>query len=397
MMPREGFCMSTGTSTGSISSPPSLPASQISSDRLMSLDALRGFDMFIITGGKYFLIGLATLFAGKKWLITEEGVTRLTKELTHPEWSGFTFYDLIFPLFIFLVGVALPFSLSKRIERGDSKRQLYAKIFRRTVLLVLLGMICTNKLLLFDFSDLRYVSVLEKIGVAYFFAAIITLHTSARGRIAWIVAILVGYWAALMFIPAPGVVPGKFDLPGATLTDYLDRLVTPGRLIHGDRDPEGLISTIAAVATALFGVLAGQWLRESQRSGLQKALALLIAGLGCLALGGVWDHWLPINKNLWTSSFTLWCAGWSLLLMGIFYLVIDVWGWRKWAFFFVVIGMNAITIYAMKEFGIDFDALGKLIFGRAPIAKEVVAPLGIIAVEWLLLYVLYRSRTFLRV
>ena len=372
----------------------------------MSLDALRGFDMFIITGGKGLLIGLATMLAAKGWLVTEAGVAKLTKELTHPQWNGFTFYDLIYPLFIFLVGVALPFSLSKRIERGESKARLYWRICRRTALLVLLGMICTNKLLLFDFSDLRYVSVLEKIGLAYFFAAIITLHTSARGRIAWIAAILVGYWAALMFIPAPGVVPGKFDVPGATLTDYVDRTVLPGKLIHQHvdndpnlqyaRDPEGLLSTIAAVATALFGVLAGQWLRDSQRSGPVKALALLVAGLCCLGLGGLWDVWLPINKNLWTSSFTLWCAGWSLLLMGLFYLVIDVWGWRKWAFFFVVIGMNAITIYALKESGVDFEAVGKLLFSRSPIAKELLLPFGSIAVEWFFLYVLYRSRIFLR-
>jgi predicted acyltransferase len=373
----------------------------------MSLDALRGFDMFIITGGKYLLIGAAALLAGKGWFLTQESVAKLTKQLTHPEWNGFTFYDLIFPLFIFLVGVALPFSLSKRIERGESRGRLYWKICRRTVLLVLLGMICTNKLLLFDFSDLRYVSVLEKIGVAYFFAAIITMHTSARGRVVWIVAILVGYWAALMFIPAPGVVPGKFDTPGATLTDYVDRAALPGRLIHPQvdndanlpnaRDPEGILATIPAIATALFGVLAGQWLRESQRRGSVKAIALLLAGLGCLALGGVWDFWLPINKNLWTSSFTLWTAGWSLLLMGLFYLVIDVWGWRKWALFFVVIGMNAITIYALKEFGVDIEAVGKLVFSRAPIAKELLAPLGFIAVEWLFLYVLYRNRIFLRV
>ena len=211
-----------------------------------------------------------------------------------------------------------------------------------------------------------------------------------------------------MFIPAPGIVPGRFDRPGVTLTDYVDREVLPGRLIFPQtdkdndehlanaREPEGLLSTIAAVATALIGVLAGQWLRESQRNGHVKALALLLAGLGCLAVGGFWDHWLPINKSLWTSSFTLWTAGWSLLLLGLFYLVIDVWGCRKWAFFFVVIGMNAITIYGLKEFGVDFESVGKLVFGRLPIAKELLAPVGTIAVEWLFLYVLYRNRIILR-
>ena len=186
--PRPEDCrVSTANSPEPVSAPPSVAVVKSDNDRLMSLDALRGFDMFIITGGKSFLIGLATLLAGKHWLVTEEGVAKLTNQLTHPVWNGFTFYNLIFPLFIFLVGVALPFSLSKRIARGESKGRLYWKICRRTVLLVLLGMICTNKLLLFDFSNLRYVSVLEKIGLAYFFAAIITMHTTARGRIAWIV------------------------------------------------------------------------------------------------------------------------------------------------------------------------------------------------------------------
>ena len=388
--------MSTAAPTGPLPAAPSPSASPVGSDRLMSLDALRGFDMFIIAGGKAFLIGLATMLAAKGWFVTTVGVDRLKHELTHPEWNGFAFYDLIFPLFIFLVGAAIPFSLSKRIERGESKGQLYWRIGRRTVLLVLLGMICTNKLLSFDFSNLRYVSVLEKIGLAYFFAAIITLNTSARGRFAWVVLLLLGYWAALTYIPAPGITPGDFNTPGETLTDYLDRIVTPGHLIHDNRDPEGLTSTITAVATCLIGVLAGGWLRNSQRSGFVKGAVLLLAGGVCLALGHFWDPWFPINKNLWTSSFALWTAGWSLLLLGLFYLVIDVWGWRKWAFFFVVIGTNAITIYAMREFGVDFNAVAQLVFGRAPLHKELLLPTAVLAVEWLFLYVLYRNRIFLR-
>ncbi len=388
--------MPTHTSTAPVPSPLPSFAPPTASDRLMSLDALRGFDMFIITGGKPLLLGLAALFANKHWFLTREHVRQLTTQLTHPEWSGYSFYDLIFPLFIFLVGVALPFSLSKRIERGESKGRLYWRIVRRTVLLVLLGMICTNKLLLFDFTELRYVSVLEKIGLAYFCAAIITLHTSVRGRVAWIIVILLGYWAALTYIPIPVYGAGQLGTPGATLTDYVDRAVTPGKLIHDNRDPEGPTSTIPAVATALIGVLAGQWLRESRRNGHVKAAALLMAGLVSLDLALLWNMWFPIQKNLWTSSFVLWTGGWSLLLLGLFYLLIDVWGWRKWAFFFVVIGMNAITIYALKEFGVDFGAVGQLLFGRAPVHKLVLLPLATIAVEWLFFYVLYRNRIFLR-
>jgi predicted acyltransferase len=359
---------------------------QPGNDRLLSLDALRGFDMFWIVGGSTLALALAGVAVGGKapqWLSTQ---------MKHPAWNGFTFYDLIFPLFIFLVGVAIPFSFAKHIASGEARRQLYWRICRRTVLLVLMGMIY-NGLLSDGFAHLRYPSVLGRIGLAYFFAAIITLHSSARGRAIWIVILLVGYWAALIYMPVPGFGAGNLE-PGKTLADFIDRSLVPGKLLHSNRDPEGLFSTIPAIATALFGVLAGQWLRESQRSGLTKAAALMIAGAVCLALGGLWNLSFPINKNLWSSSYTLWTAGWSLLLMAIFYLVIDVWGWKKWAFFFVVIGANAITIYMAARF-IDFTAVGELLFGRAPIPKALL-PSTAIVVEWLLLYVLYRSRTFLR-
>jgi len=333
------------------------------------------------------------LLVSKEWLVTKGGLDWFTNQMTHPEWNGFTCYDLIFPLFIFMAGVSMPFSFAKHVACGESRGQLYWKITRRAVLLVLLGLVCQG-LLKFDFANLRYPSVLGRIGLACFFAALITFHTSTRGRVVWIVAILLGYWAAMMLIPVPEFGAGNLE-PGKTLADYVDRHLLPGKLYKTVRDPEGILSTIPAIATCLLGVLAGQWLRQSRRKGLAKAGALLIAGVVCLLLGGLWNLWFPINKNLWTSSFVLYAGGWSLLLLGLFYLVIDVWGWKKWSFFFVVIGVNAITIYVGHDF-IDFRAVGQLLFSRAPIYKALLLPSAIVATEWLFLYVLYRSRIFLR-
>jgi predicted acyltransferase len=248
-------------------------------------------------------------------------------------------------------------------------------------------------MLLFDFANLRYPSVLGRIGLAYGFAAVIALNTSTRGRVAWIIVLLFGYWAAMTLIPVPGFGAGNLE-PGKTLADYIDRAVLPGTLNDKVRDPEGLLSTIPAIATCLLGVLAGQWLRHSQRGGHVKAAALLAAGVVSLGLGYIWSRYFPLNKNLWTSSFVLWTAGWSLLLLGLFYLVVDVWGWRRLAFPFVVIGVNAITIYMARHF-IDFSAVGQLLFGRAPINQALLPSAGLL-VEWCFLYVLYRNRIFLR-
>ena len=355
-------------------------------DRLMSLDALRGFDMFWIIGGNSLLLCLANVLGyGKNppWLCNQ---------LTHPMWNGFTFNDLIFPLFVFLVGVAIPYSLAKYIERGEDRARLYWRIGRRTVLLVLFGLIC-NGLLQLDFANLRYPNVLVRIGVVYLFAAMLMLHTSVCTRIAWIVVLLLGYWAAMMWIPVPGCTAGNLN-PGQTLADFIDRAVLPGKLYEGVRDPEGILSTVPAIATALLGVLAGQWLREARCDGQVKAAALLIAAPICLALGYLWSFSFPINKNLWSSSFVLWAGGWSLMLLGLFYLVIDVWDWRKWAFVFVVIGVNAITIFIAQCF-IDFDAIGQLLFSQARVHQAMLPASGLL-VKWLCLCLLYRQRIFLR-
>ena len=304
--------------------------------RLLSLDAVRGFDMFWLIGGESIAEAAAKL-TGWGWLVWFSG------QLHHPEWHGFALYDLIFPLFLFIAGVAMPFSFEKRLAHGDSKARLYGHVIQRGLLLVLLGMIY-NGLLNFDWANMRYPSVLGRIGLAYLFAGLIVLNTRTRGQLLWIAGLLVGYWAALKFIPVPGY--GAGDLaPGHTLTDFIDRSLIPGRLYRGDRDPEGLFGTIPAIATALAGAVTGQLLKSDRRSGYFKTAVMAIAGVVCLGVAALWNLDFPINKNLWSSSFVLHCAGLSLLLLALFYLVIDVWRFRAWTLFFVVIGSNSILAY----------------------------------------------------
>ncbi len=366
---------------------PSPPASR----RLLSLDALRGFDMFWIIGGEEIAHAAAKLTAWA-WVVWLAG------QLEHPEWHGFAFYDLIFPLFLFMAGVAAPYSFESRLQRGDTKAQLYAHVVRRGLLLVLLGMIY-NGLLQFDWANMRYPSVLGRIGLAYMFAALIALNTNLRGRLLWFVGLLVGYWAALKFIPVPGFGAGDLS-PGHTLTDFIDRSLIPGRLYRGDRDPEGLFGTIPAIATALAGVMTGQFLKDHRGSGAFKAAAMVGAGLLGLGVGRLWNLDFPINKNLWSSSFVLYCAGWSLLLLAAFYLVIDVWRWQQWAFFFVVIGSNSILIYMARNV-VDFEHTTHFFFDGVLQGTGAYRPLlwaiAVVLVEWLLLLLLYKKRIFLRV
>lgn len=383
----------------SLSDPRTFP-----SPRLMSLDALRGFDMFWIIGGEGLLQAIANLSGSPTFR------TLAYRHTEHPEWNGFTFYDLIFPLFMFVAGVAVPFSFASHFARGESSARLHLRIIRRGVLLVLLGLVINGILrfnftlhfaddagghrhLVTDFSHVRFASVLGRIGLAYLFAALIALHTRPRNQFLTAIGLLLGYWAALKFIPVPGFPTGSL-FPGENVGDFIDRYVLPGHLYKTVHDPEGLFSTIPAIATVLFGVMAGHWLRRIDRNGPAKALGLAGAGAVSLAVAYLWSTAFPFNKNLWTSSFVLWTTGWSLLLLSVFYLVIDVWRVRGWAFFFVVIGANAITIYVGQHI-IDFDGLAKIVLSDH--MHAVLLASGGLFLKWLFLFFLYRQRIFLRV
>jgi len=369
--------------------------SVVKPERLMSIDALRGFDMLWITGGQRIIFALATYTGWPffKWL---------GGQMHHVEWEGFAFYDMIFPLFLFLAGVSMPFSFKKRLEKGDSKKDIYRHAFIRMSLLILFGMLY-NRILNFDAEHLRFASVLGRIGIAWFFAAIIYLNTKLRWQIIWFWGLLIGYYLLMQFVPVPGFGAGVYTLEG-NLATYIDSLFMPGKLHMDVLDPEGILSTLPSVSTALLGVFAGTLLiyNGENLSKLRKGLIIIASGLVSLILGQLWGLFFPIIKNIWTSSFTLYAGGWSLILLGIFYIIIDVWGYKKWTFFFTVIGLNSITIYLVQYKIIDFKNMRDFFFGGIMnVVPESISPLigsiGYVACVWLFLYFLYRKRIFLKV
>ncbi|HOC24393.1 MAG TPA: DUF5009 domain-containing protein [bacterium] len=365
------------------------------SGRLSSLDALRGFDMFWITGGQKLVFALATVTG---WPLFEW----MNTQMHHVEWNGFAFYDMIFPLFLFLAGVSMPYSLEARRNRGEPRRKIYLHALKRMLVLVVLGML-VNRILELDPDNLRFASVLGRIGIAWFLAAMIVLNAGLRWQAAWFWGLLILYCLLMLLVPVPGYGAGMLT-PEGNLAGYIDRMLLPGTMYTEFNEPEGILSTIPSISTALLGVFAGHLLRfETGRlNGMKKALVLFGAGILSLILGMIWGTFFPINKNLWTSSFVLYAGGLSLMLLGLFYLVIDVWKMRKWAFFFVVIGMNSITIYVLQHRILRFDIIRdfflKGIHDMSPAASQpFISSLGYIAVVWLFLWFLYRNRIFLKV
>ncbi|MCF6312889.1 MAG: DUF5009 domain-containing protein [Verrucomicrobiales bacterium] len=365
------------------------------SPRLHSLDALRGFDMFWIMGGAGLIHALTSYFDWG-WLHL------INDQLHHVEWDGFSFYDMIFPLFLFIAGVAMPFSLTNRLERGEEKGKLTRHVIQRGLILVLLGIIYNNGLFQRTFEDIRFPSVLGRIGLAYMFAGLIVLNTKMLGQLLSFIGLLLGYWAMLKWIPVPGHGAGDLSMEGS-LVGYIDSHLIPGKLYRGVHDPEGLLATIPAIATALLGALTGIFLSPKSRQ-LQpwmKAVCLALAGIALLWIGKFWDPYFPINKNLWSSSFVVYVGGWSLIFLSVFYFVIDVLGFKKWAIFFTVIGLNPILIYMAPRF-MDFNFTANAIFGGFANAflgdfKIVFMALAVLMVKWLLLFFLYRKKVFLKV
>ncbi|MGE5420550.1 MAG: acyltransferase family protein [Chloroflexota bacterium] len=363
--------------------------------RLYSLDALRGFDMFWIMGGEAIFTGLATLTGWPvlKWW---------SEQLDHVPWHGFVFYDMIFPLFLFIAGISFPFSLSKRIAENYSRSTIYRHIITRGLILVVLGIIYNNGIR-FNLGELRYGSVLGRIGLAWMFAALIFMNTKLSWRIVWLSVILLGYWFALMLFPAHDL--GSTDIYSmeGNLTSHIDRMLMPGRLYLKIHDPEGLFSTIPAIGTALLGMFTGEFMMSKYLSDkpLKKVLYLVTAAIVLMIIGKVWNLTFPINKNLWTSSFVCFVGGLSLLLFSIFYLIIDVWQYKKWAFFFVVIGVNPITIYLVGRI-VNFRTATRFFFGGfMESLPETWTPfiegVGVTAVAWTFLYILYKKKIFLKI
>lgn len=362
-------------------------------ERLHSLDILRGFDMFWITGGSALVAALATATG---W----DFMKAIEEQMHHVSWEGFHFYDLIFPLFIFIMGVAIPYALLPRLEGGVPKRKLYAKVIRRFVILVIFG-IFYNQAWLPDWTNPRIASVLGQIGFAYLFASIIFIETRRfLPVVLWMGGILLVYGLIQNFVPVPGYGAGVIT-PEGSVNAYLDQRITPGRLLGETYEPEGVFNNVSAITIALMGVMAGLILRGSRvATGYGKALILAALGAGFVALALILSNWYPIIKNAWTSSFNLLTGGISLLLLSLFYLVVDVWKRRRWGFYFKVIGMNAITVYMAVQF-IDFREISvNLLEGitmHMPVWGNVVIALGALGVIWTGLYLLYRNRVFLRI
>lgn len=391
--------------TDVINAGPVSTTGQIKKKRLSSLDALRGFDMFWIMSGEHIIHALAKV-TGIPLLLW------MSSQLHHTDWHGFTFYDMIFPLFLFIAGVSLPYSVSSKMiadDRGrmsipaESKKALYSALIRRTLTLILLGMIVNGLLKLNSYEETRFASVLGRIGLAWFFASMIYLNFGFRGQLIWALGILLGYWAIMMLVPVPGYGAGSLTPEGA-LSSYFDRLFLPGKLHNGVFDPEGLLTTVPSVATALLGVFCGSFLQSGafKLKDSQKGMALLAAGLLLLLIGHAWGIVFPLNKRLWTSSFVLVAGGWSIILFSIFFLLIDVAGWRKWAVPFIWVGSNSILIYMCAEGLVNFGSTAAFLFGGAvnllPFEWQPSGTaISVTLVQLLLLWILYRKKIFLKI
>ena len=357
--------------------------------RLASVDALRGFDMFWIIGGEALFLPLLALTG---WSIFAFG----HEQMQHTEWHGFSFYDLIFPLFIFLSGVTL--GIANKSLRGlpmTERRPVYHKAIKRLLTLIGLGIIYNHGWgagIPADLGEIRYASVLARIGFAWFFAAMIVWHCSVRAQYVIAVAILLGYWLLQ-------AVFGNFT-PTGSVNAWVDQCCLPG-ITYQNRayDPEGVLSTIPAIVNALAGVFAGRWLRQQQGQHRRILQGLVLAGVALLLAGFLW-HWLyPVNKELWTSSFVLITCACSLLLLALFYLLVDVWRWRGFTVFFSVIGMNAILVYlgtSLINWGYSSKSLfGGLAAALPEAAGTLVIASGVILLQWLVLRWLYKRAIFI--
>ena len=349
-------------------------SSSSASTRLTSLDLFRG-------------VTIAAMI-----LVNNPGNEHAYWPLEHAQWNGWTPTDLIFPFFLFIVGVSLVFSSESRLSRGDSRAVLLRHAIRRGVIIFAIGLALNCTRILFSWSSssgLRIPGVLQRIGICYLAASILFLYVKPKARALVVVGLLVGYWILMRFVPVPGLgVPGRdmpFLHPDANLCAYLDRkflLWGSTRLYEHTRDPEGLLSTLPAIATALLGVFTGEWLR-SKRTPQSKALGTFAFGVVGLVLGEIWGVWFPINKKLWTSSYVLFAAGFALVCLALCYWATDIRRWRgAWTKPFLIFGRNSITVYTiawlfaelLDSFSVRLN--GHMLSGQDYIFRRVFAPLG---------------------
>ncbi|MGA7309130.1 MAG: hypothetical protein WBX05_09290 [Pseudolabrys sp.] len=370
--------------------------------RVVSVDALRGFTIFWILGADGAIWALDRVLRDKGPALSAAG-SFLGTQMSHVAWEGFRFYDFIFPLLIFVTGVSIVLALPRLVAR-EGKALAHLHVLRRALFLYILGLIFYGGVGQ-HWSDMRFVGVLQRIAICYLFASLLFLNLNRRGLVAALAALLGGYWALMTFVPLPGIGVGSFG-PDANLANWIDAHYLPGRLWDKSRDPEGLLSTLPAIATCLLGVLAGLLLKDERLTSTQKSLWLIGAGTVTVLAGYLWGLQFPVIKAIWTSSFVLVAGGYSAILLGVMHQIIDVWGWRAWATIFVWIGANAITLYfingvagfepfALRFVGGDVSAwLDRMI---TPGTGLFVAHILGLVLAITLAGFLYRRRIFLRV
>jgi predicted acyltransferase len=372
-----------------------MPTSTIPSEtnRLVSLDVFRGIT----------IAGMVLVNNPGTW-------EHIYWPLEHATWHGWTPTDLVFPFFVFIVGVAIPLAFARRVESGGSKRDLYVKIVKRTLIIFAIGLFL-NGLPSFGLAEYRIPGVLQRIAVCYFFASIIFLNTKVRTQIAIAIGLLIVYWLMVKFIPAPGYAAGDLTKEGS-LPSFVDRVVFGKHVWAQARvyDPEGLLSTIPAIATALIGVLTGTWLR-TEESRVEKAAGMFVVGAVCVAIGWSWNAFFPINKALWTSSYVLFTGGLALQFLALCYWIIDIKGYRRWARPFEVFGLNAIALYvvadliavALGTIKVGNGSLGAWIYEHvfaswaAPLNASLAFAICFVLVCLVLMWILYARKIFLKV
>ena len=392
------------TQTLAQTAPPGSDAIKPSSERLTPVDIFRG-------------LAVAGMI-----LVDNPGSDDLAYwPIKHAQWNGWTPADFIFPSFLFLVGVSMVYSFAARLRRGQSRQHILLHAFKRSLLLIAIGIVVNvSPIIGLDLHAWRFEGVLQRIAVCYFIAAILVLWSDRRGQWITLSTCLIGYWAIMRFVPVPGFgVPGRdipFMDPERNLVAWLDRALFPGRLYNGTRDPEGIISNIPAIATALMGVLTGQWLR-SQASPRTKVFRMVVFGILALVAGLVWNRWFPINKNLWTSSFVLLTGGFALVFLAFLYWAIEIRNWRgAWTMPVLVFGMNSIAAFVADSLvygpGYTFTVKGAsgttmnwheaaqarlITLGLGPANASLVYSLAAVLFCWTLLWLLWRKRIFLKI
>jgi predicted acyltransferase len=364
----------------------------LSRDRVVSVDALRGFDMFWIMGGDMAFKGLDNIFHNR--------VSGFLKEqMDHVDWLGFHFYDIIMPLFLFLVGVSMVYSYRKRLSDASSDKPIWRHTLKRVGILWLLGMIVQGNLLTYDIDHIDfYTNTLQAIASGYLIATVLILYMPVRYQILSTVGLMLAYWAILALIPIGGTTANAYD-PEGNVAMYVEKAVM-GTFI-GWGTYTWIVSTLNFGATVMLGVFAG-YLMQSNQQKMRKFWLYVISGVSLIVIALIWNIWHPVIKHIWTSSFVLFSGGICILMLALFYLIIDVWNFRKGTRWLIILGSNAIFAYvAWHLFEKQFVGVAEVFLkGLKPWIEngfDTLRYLGGFMVIYLILWYMYKNKTFIKI